>query len=135
MRLSAFFPHLRGLRLVRHCAIAGHLTLVVTPTSRTHAARAAVASPVRSIAASSAGSGTCPAVVGRLPSSCRHGASRVATPLAPNAPSASTSPGSWHRGCAAAMVSGRKCQNSVHGRQNSGESYQKWGTDRFVVLS
>jgi transposase len=29
----------------------------------------------------------------------------------------------------------RKCQNSVHGRQNSGESYQKWGTDRFVVPS
>ena len=28
-----------------------------------------------------------------------------------------------------------KCQNSVHGRQNSGESHQKWGTDRFVVPS
>ncbi len=29
----------------------------------------------------------------------------------------------------------RKCQNSVHGRQNSGESYQKWGMNRFVALS
>ena len=35
MRLSALFPHLRGLRLVRHCATVSHLTLVVAPTSRT----------------------------------------------------------------------------------------------------
>lgn len=35
MRLSVRFPHLRGLRLVRHCATVGHLTLVVTPTRRT----------------------------------------------------------------------------------------------------
>ncbi len=35
MRLSVLFPHLRGLRLVRHCATVGHLTLVVTPTRRT----------------------------------------------------------------------------------------------------
>jgi hypothetical protein len=34
MRLSALFPHLRGLRLVRHCATVSHLTLVVAPTSR-----------------------------------------------------------------------------------------------------
>ncbi len=34
------------------------------------------------------------------------------------------------------VVLGRgKCQNSVHGRQPSGESYQKWGTNRFVALS
>jgi transposase len=35
MRFSALFPHLRGLRLVRHCATADRLILVVTPTRRT----------------------------------------------------------------------------------------------------
>ncbi len=35
MRLAVLFPHLRGLRLVRHCATVGHRTLVVTPTRRT----------------------------------------------------------------------------------------------------
>jgi hypothetical protein len=35
MHLSALFPHLRSLQLVRHCATADHLTLVVTPTRRT----------------------------------------------------------------------------------------------------